>query len=169
MISCSCKSIENHSEQGFTLIELLIVIAIIGILAAIAVPQYASYVRSARASAVAADVKEAIDSTEAAFAAAKTGVPQNVLANLNAAATIGDPEDTSHDEFVHGSPSVCGQIGFSQVAITASNPTSVVLYLGGQNCDPKSEADLVEMLKQEGYPLAIDTGGLTITSNGAVS
>ncbi|MFT6304041.1 MAG: type IV pilus assembly protein PilA [Granulosicoccus sp.] len=41
-----------RSHQGFTLIELMIVIAIIGILAAVAVPQYGQYVNQARFSEV---------------------------------------------------------------------------------------------------------------------
>ena len=54
-------------QKGFTLIELMIVVAIIGILAAIAIPQFASFRVKAFNSAASSDVKNIKTSLEAYY------------------------------------------------------------------------------------------------------
>jgi type IV pilus assembly protein PilA len=56
------------SSKGFTLIELLIVVAIIGILAAIAIPQFSAYRAKAYNSAANSDLKNLKTGMEAYMA-----------------------------------------------------------------------------------------------------
>ena len=57
-----------RNRKGFTLIELLIVVAIIGILAAIAIPQFSAYRAKAYNSAATSDLKNSKTSLESYFA-----------------------------------------------------------------------------------------------------
>ena len=74
--------LKQRAQQGFTLIELMIVVAIIGILAAVALPQYRTYTTRAKA-ANAITVGDAYKSAVALCIQEKGGVKDGCDLNTN--------------------------------------------------------------------------------------
>lgn len=67
------------NKKGFTLVELIIVIAILGILTAIAVPKFSGFTTKAKTSADAANIKT-IQNAVHVYEAEKGAYPQDVAA-----------------------------------------------------------------------------------------
>src|SRR5436305_8931785 len=59
---------QNTNRKGFTLIELLIVVVIIGILAAIAIPKFSSTKEKAYVAAMKSDLKNLVNTEEGFYA-----------------------------------------------------------------------------------------------------
>jgi type IV pilus assembly protein PilA len=80
----------EQEESGFTLIELLIVLVIIGILLAIAVPSYLGFKDRAKKGAAEANVRTAVPAVEAYYADHGTyvGMDTTALAAIDAGVDV---------------------------------------------------------------------------------
>jgi prepilin-type N-terminal cleavage/methylation domain-containing protein len=124
-----------RNRKGFTLIELLIVVVIIGILAAIAIPKFANTKNKAYVTAMKSDLRNMMTAEEAFFSDSST-YTQNV-ANLKFSSStgVGTPLIVTGPGYwtatvVHTQllGATCG------IAVAASNPTVTTAGEGEPAC-----------------------------------
>jgi type IV pilus assembly protein PilA len=113
-----------QNRKGFTLIELLIVVVIIGILAAIAIPKFAATKDKAKLASVKTDLRNAMTAEEAYFSDnAKYGTLAALktagLVNMSTGNTVGGTDQAAADGYTISVTNASISTGFKTCTVYA--------------------------------------------------
>lgn len=103
------KAYKNKQQKGFTLIELMIVVAVIGVLAAIAIPQYQNYVKKSATGVGLANIT-ALKTNIEDYIATEGSFPATTAGTAAGFTRLGTVEDMGDGKIVIA-PTASGALG----------------------------------------------------------
>ena len=113
---------QTNNRKGFTLIELLIVVVIIGILAAIAIPKFANTKEKAYVASMKADLKNLVNAQEAYFADNQT--------YSSSLAAIGGAQSPGNTIAIGAATATGWSATVTNPAVTTAGTTTCGIYAG---------------------------------------
>jgi len=123
------------NRKGFTLIELLIVVVIIGILAAIAIPKFANTKSKAYVTAMKSDLRNLVSSEESYFSDSAKYTTSLTLLNFKQSTGVNAPTITTYagawdatNSHTQLTGTVCG------IGVNTTNPTVSTAGEGEPSC-----------------------------------
>lgn len=120
----------RERREGFTMAELLIVVAIIAVLVAIAIPVFTSQLEKSRDAADAANVRSAYAEASAAYITATDGTAATYAYNVDIQSTDGNWAQNGTDTFEIAGVDVKMVQNAKSVAVAFASDGSYTITLG---------------------------------------
>ncbi|HCG7366258.1 TPA: pilin [Vibrio parahaemolyticus] len=117
------KNSKQKKQQGFTLIELMIVVAIIGVLSAVAIPAYKNYVKKSEAAAGMGTVRALLTNIDMYIQENGSFPTTGKLADLGASAGMNTLSTIALTQ--DGSVSEAGSVAFNFGSNATLNSTNI--------------------------------------------